>query len=376
MLGVIIAWVKGNPFLTGGAAFFIIAFFLLFFIRIRIGISRKGPLKFKRLLVYGFISLLVFFGVPIVVFLLINTYLLPPGETLKTVLTGNIGTLIIAVIGWVITWVILFSKFFDRVVLRAEPLITEEAKKAVFELKIPVPYVKIETRFRKGNILLASAINETLVNKTNFLSLYIKLNGLAPCDFLLRPEDFKKSRYKVGILISTDHYWTQSPNYNGDPARSKMHSCIIDFLRRGNYLITAHDCHPWGEVGFFGPPNTVSLEVRPVRRHPITRGINIVRLANEEGSHRNNNIGPRPSDGIKKQKILFNAEMTYVNVDTPGEESSLENEFPAAWLIKYKSKHYNIFYWYPAHANGILANEDFNTVIYNAVKYFLKKPLS
>jgi len=65
--------------------------------------------------------------------------------------------------------------------------------------------------------------------------------------------------------------------------------------------------------------------------------------------------------------------MTYVHVDTPGEESSLENEFPAAWLIKYRSKGYNIFYWYPAHANGILSNEDFNTVIYNAAKYFLRK---
>lgn len=153
-----------------------------------------------------------------------------------------------------------------------------------------------------------------------------------------------------------------------------MHACIIEFLKRGNYLIAAHDCHPWGEVGFLGPPNTVSLDVRRVKRHPITRGINIVRLTNEEGSHRNNSIGPRPSDRIKKQKTLFNAKMTYVKVTTPGEEANLENEFPAAWLLKYRRNKYNIFYWYPAHADIILINEDFNTVIYNAVKYFLRNP--
>lgn len=289
---------------------------------------------------------------------------------------ANIGNFIIAMIGWVIAWLILFFKFVDRVVLKAEPLIAEKAKKTIFEFKIPIPYVKLETRFKKGNILLASAINEGLANHPTFLSLYIKLNGLAPCDFLTNPRDFNKTRYKVGILLSTDGYWTRSPRYSTPEVRDIIHPLIIEFLRRGNYLITAHDCHPWGEVGFFGPPNTVSLEVRPVRRHPITRGINIVRLANEEGSRRNSPIGPQSSDGIKKQKVLFNAEMAYVTAEAPEERTDLNREFPAAWLIKYKSKHYNIFYWYPAHANGILANEDFNTVIYNAVRYFLKKPLS
>jgi len=373
MVNDTLAGLKTSWPVTGVVIIFATSFVFLYFFRIKIGFNKRD-LRLKRLAVLGVVLVILLIGIPVVIIGFIIPRFFPPDLSIENIIAENPTPCILALIVWTGGVIAIVIRLFDKYALKAEPLITEEAKTRELGIKnIPIPYIKFSRKFKRGNVLLASAINETLVNKTNFLSLYIKLNGLAPCDFLHRPEDFNKSRYKVGILISTDHYWTRSPNYNGDPARSNMHSCIIDFLRRGNYLITAHDCHPWGEVGFFGPPNTVLLEVRPVRRHPITRGINIVRLNNEEGSHRNNSIGPRPSNGIKKQKVLFNAKMTYVEVTTPGEEANLENEFPAAWLLKYRSKKYNVFYWYPAHNDGVLVNEDFNTVIYNAAKYFLKR---
>ena len=372
MLNGITVWAKAN-FVTlieviGLAAAFVFAFSLF---KIQLGFSWKGPFKLPRWSLFVFIGLLLLIGVPWLAWSLMKVYILAPGETLKNVLSAKPLEVLLGVIGWsVVVYLFLYP-----VILKGDPVVSETAKKPVGNLKIPIPFIKIDKRFKRNHILIISRFGEWNSIPPNYFSLFLKLNGLAPCDFLRGPEDISKTRYRLVIILATNSFYTQSGLYKTAELREAIDDRLIDFLKRGNYLIAFHDCHFWGRVGHFGPPQTVSLRITANRKHRISRGVDAINLQSEEGSHSSDPIRFYPSNSIRGHKILFTAKNLTSTTETGEVRPNLEIEpFPAGWLLKYRRSRFNIFYWFAAHSDFVYINEDFNTMVYNAAKYFLRKP--
>lgn len=180
MLKGIGVWAMENHFTiieTIGFALLLLVFFFLF--KVRVGFSKKGPFKLTRWFLFVFLTPVLLIGVPWLAWVLMKAYILSPGETLRNVLSKNPVAVLVGIIGWVF----IFFQFLYRVIFNPDAAVSENAKKPLGKFKLPIPYIKLSRKFKRGNILLASAINETLTNHPTFLSLYIKLNGLAPCDF-------------------------------------------------------------------------------------------------------------------------------------------------------------------------------------------------
>jgi len=294
-----------------------------------------------------------------------------------SILNGLIYPIIVALIGLIC---IAIYKNWYRVAVEKKKLLPEREEGERREITRKVPKITLSFRWVKPEIIIAAYPGEFIL--PNIVNLFLPLEKVGNITLMRAPQDLRHRRYKIAVVIATDQFLTRGVLYSTEGKRTEFHNELVGFLDRGNYLIATHDCHFWDKVGTFGGPITEFEVIPKCANHPICKGVSTFTIQSEGSQVPDNNkesIAINKTPDTKGFLELLSAKVKIPETSPSKEETSnrlkgsiILSEFPAAWLLKYRNKDYNIFYSYMGHDKHIYYTPDLLLLITNAAAYFSK----
>ncbi len=293
------------------------------------------------------------------------------------ILKGLIYPIIVALI--CLIFVGIYKNWY-RVAVEKKKFLPERIEGEPREKTRKVPKIMVSFRWSKPEIIIAASSQEFII--PNIVNLFLPLERLGNVTLMRAPQELRNRRYKIAVVIGTKDFFTSGGLYGTEEKRTEFHNELIEFLDRGNYLIATHDCHFWDKIGTFGEPRTEFEVIPKIRDHPICKDVNTFTIQSEGSQLPDNNKDPiaiNKTTDAKGYLELFFAKAK-IPENSPSKEETINrlrggitlSEFPAVWLLKYRSRNYNIFYSYMGHDHRIYYTPDLLRLITNAAAYFSK----